>query len=156
MSPDSETRSDNYYLSKHIFKIVLIIESVSYESLTPVDRAFSARLRRLGHRLADTNNSRRNLGPAEVTNEIRNALDESTTGQHFPSFQEMKDQSRVSLTEPLANTNALTLAPQDIALLFRDSLGWTERIKRSEPVFVVGPRGCGKTMLLRFLSIASN
>jgi hypothetical protein len=67
----------------------------------------------------------------------------------------MKRLSGVSITEPLENTNALSLAPQDIALLFRDSLGWTARMEKSEPVVVVGPRGCGKTMLFRYLAIAS-
>jgi hypothetical protein len=64
-------------------------------------------------------------------------------------------QHAVSLTEPLENTNALNLTAQDIALLFRDSLGWQARLEKSEPVIVVGPRGCGKTMLLRFLSTES-
>src|SRR5438552_524354 len=67
----------------------------------------------------------------------------------------MKSQSHVCLSEPLANANALSLAPQDVALLFRDELGWEPRLNKSEAVLVVGPRGCGKTMLLRYLSTES-
>jgi hypothetical protein len=148
-------RSDYYYLSKHIFCLIQAFEVVNQRQLTPADRSFSGRLRRLAHRLADENVSRREMRPTDVENEIKVALEECTTGQNFPSFKEMKEQMQVSFKEPLANTNALSMAPQDIALLFRDALGWSQRIEKSEPVFVVGPRGCGKTMFLRFLSIAS-
>ena len=148
-------RSDYNYLSKHIFNIVLAFEKTKQGFLTPADRTFAARLRRLGHFLSDINISRRELTPREVTDQLRSALEECTTGHSFPSFDEMKQQMSISFNEPLANTNALSLAHQDIGLLFRDSLGWTQRIAKSEPVFLVGPRGCGKTMLLRYLSIAS-
>ena len=120
-----------------------------------MDRSFTSRLRQLAQRLVDTNITRRNLDPSQVLKEIKAALKDTMTGNDFPSFTEMKEQTRVSLNDPLANTNAINLAPQDIALLFRDRLGWKGRIEKSEPVLVVGPRGCGKTMLLRFLSIAS-
>ena len=63
--------------------------------------------------------------------------------------------TQVSLSDPLDKTNWLNLEPQDIALLFTDTLGWQSQIKKSETVIVVGPRGCGKTMFLRYLSIAS-
>lgn len=147
--------SDYFYLSKHIFGLVTAFETSKKSQLTPPDRAFTGKLRRLAHVLADKDISRRNISPADVVEQLRTALEESTTGYNFPSFEEMKQQARISFDEPLANTNALSLAPQDVALLFRDSLGWQNRIEKSEPVFVVGPRGCGKTMFLRFLSIAS-
>lgn len=100
--------------------------------------------------------SRRNLTPAQVHQELRASITGSATGHTYPSFTEMKRQTRASFDEPLANTNALTLAPQDVALLYRDSLGWKQRIEKSEPVLIVGPRGCGKTMLLRYLSVTSS
>src|SRR5581483_3219874 len=148
--------SDYAYLGKHIFNVLTCFEVANLGQMAPSDRAFGARLRRLAHRLSDSNVSRRSLTPADVAKEIRSALEECTTGESYPSFKEMKDQTRVSFDEPLANTNALSLAPQDIPLLFIDALGWKERIKKSETVLVVGPRGCGKTMLLRYLSVASH
>jgi ABC-type molybdenum transport system ATPase subunit/photorepair protein PhrA len=152
---EPDERCDYSNLSKHVFNLVQRFEFGNQSGLTPSDRTFSSRLRRLAHRLADKDVSRRSLQPSDVMKDIRLALDECATGHNFPSFAEMKEQSRVSFTEPLENTNALSLAPQDIALLFQDSLNWRQRIERSEPVFVVGPRGCGKTMFLRYLSIAS-
>lgn len=154
--PEHGDRSDYSYLAKHVYILVDKFESGNRSSLTPADRSFANRLRRLAHRLSDRNVSRRSLSPADVIREIQSALADCATGHNYPSFKEMKEQSRISFTEPLANTNALNLAPQDIIPLFRDELGWEARIQKSEPVFVVGPRGCGKTMFLRFLSIASN
>lgn len=153
--PEHGEKSDYVYLNKHILNLVSRFELANKKSLTPMDRAFARRLRQIAQRLADTNVTRRNLDPALVVYEIQLAINETMTGNDFPTFAEMKDQSSVSLSEPLSNSNAITLAPQDIALLFRDELGWKERIEKSEPVLIVGPRGCGKTMLLRFLSVSS-
>jgi len=154
--PEHGDRSDYSYLAKHIYNLVLRFELGNSDRLTPADRSFAGRLQRLAHQLSDRNVSRRSLKPTDVIAEMHAALTECATGHNYPSFKEMQEQIKISFTEPLANTNALNLAPQDIIPLFRDSLGWQDRIQKSEPVFVVGPRGCGKTMFLRFLSIASN
>lgn len=153
--PEHGERSDYEYLSKHIYTLVAHFEKINYSTLTPSDRAFAKKMRILGQRLSDSNVSRRNLTPISVIAEVDAALDETKIGSDFLSFEEMKTQSSVSLNEPLSNTNALSLKPQDICILFRDSLHWEDRIEKSEPVLVVGPRGCGKTMLLRYLSISS-
>lgn len=155
-TPERGERSDYTYLSKHVFALVAKFQSDNRSQLTPTDRTFVSYLTALGHRLADRNVSRRNLSPVRVHEELRDSLSGSATGHSYPSFGEMKEQTGVSLVEPLANSNALNLAPQDIALLFRDSLGWKERIEKSEPVVIVGPRGCGKTMLLRYLAVTSS
>jgi serine/threonine protein kinase len=152
--PEHGEKSDYYYLSKHIYALASRLES-GIRVLTPVDRTFASRLRRLAQRLADPQVSRRSLTPSDVVNELRRAYEESAKGHEFPTFEQMRKELKVSLTEPLENTNALNLAPQDIALLFRDSLGWRARLEKSEPVIVIGPRGCGKTMLLRYLSVES-
>ncbi|MFH1987915.1 MAG: protein kinase [Pseudomonadota bacterium] len=153
--PLGQEKSDYAYLSKHIFSLVHRFEHGNQAELTPTDRTFAARLRRLGHCLADSNVSRRSMSPLDISKEVSAAYDECSIGHNYSSFEDMKKHLGVALTEPLENTNALYLAPQDIALLFRDALGWTQRLHRSEPVMVVGPRGCGKTMLLRYLSIGS-
>src|SRR4030042_4244608 len=124
------TLSDYSYLAKHIYGLVARFEKGNLGHLTPLDRSFADILRRLGHRLDDRDVSRRNLEPKDIVREIRVALEETTTGYEFPTFEEMKDQVHVSLKEPLENTNAINLAPQDIALLFVDSLGWTSRMHK--------------------------
>jgi serine/threonine protein kinase len=154
--PEHGDRSDYSYLAKHIYNTILRFELGNNNCLTPADRSFSERLRRLAHQLSDRNVSRRSLIPADIILKIRAAESECATGHNYPTFKEMREKIQISFTEPLANTNALNLAPQDITPLFQDSLGWQARIRKSEPVLVVGPRGCGKTMFLRFLSIASN
>jgi energy-coupling factor transporter ATP-binding protein EcfA2 len=153
--PEGGTRSDYVYLAKHFYSVVAAFERTHEDHLSAVDRAFAMILRRIAHRLSDTNISRRDLAPGDVVRQTREALAQSSTTDLFPSFKEMRQQLTTSLAEPLGNTNALTLAPQDIALLFRDSLGWFTQMRKSEAVIVVGPRGCGKTMLLRYLSLAS-
>ena len=153
--PEHGERSDYMYLSKHVFSLAACFEKSNLASLIPVDRSFIQVLRHIGEQLSDTDVSRRSLSPADLVLELRSTITNATTGNEFPSFEEMKNQSTVSLSEPLANANAISLAPQDIALLFRDGLHWSDRIEKSEPVLVVGPRGCGKTMLLRYHSISS-
>lgn len=147
--------SDYSYLSKHIYTLVSKFEYNNQKTLTPSDRTFASILRRLAHRLADKNVSRRSMTPLDVSKEISTAQDECSFSHNHPSFEEMRKNLGVALNEPLENTNALYLAPQDVALLFRDELEWEPRLYKSEPVMVVGPRGCGKTMLLRYLSINS-
>ncbi len=153
--PETIDGNDYLYLSKHILSLIAKFEMINRQSLTPADRSFARRLRQLASRLSDANISRRNFTPSDVIIELDNSLQDSLTGYDFQTFNEMKKRSNISFGEPLDKTNAINLAPQDIALLFRDSLEWQKKIIRSEPVLIVGPRGCGKTMLLRYLSISS-
>ena len=153
--PEHGDRGDYHYLAKHIYAITERFESDVREQVTPADRAFAGRLRRLAQRIDDPDVSRRNMTPAEVAADIRRVYEDAAKSYEFATFAEMKDRSSVSFKEPLENTNALNLAPQDIALLFRDALNWQTRREKTETVIVIGPRGCGKTMLLRYLSLQS-
>jgi serine/threonine protein kinase len=153
--PEHGERGDYHYLAKHIYGLTNRFEVDIRERITPVDRAFAGRLRRLAQRIDDPDVSRRSMTPADITTEIRRVYNESAKSYEFATFEEMKRRSSVSFKEPLENTNALNLAPQDIAPLFRDTLNWQARLERTETVIVVGPRGCGKTMLLRYLSLQS-
>ena len=146
---------DYFYFSKHIYAIVSCFERSHLGRIAPADRTFAAKLKRLAHRVADSNVSRRNLDPTGIADSINAALTECSAGHQLPTFEEMLAAKQVSLSDPLDKANALNLEPQDIALLFTDSLGWQAQIRKSETVIVVGPRGCGKTMLLRYQSIAS-
>ena len=146
-------RSDYAYMGKHICALTGHFEELKARTSTPSDRFFCQRLRELARVLADPDVSRRDLGPREIRERLRKSLDDSSSGNVFPAFAEMLTQRKISFADPFANTNALYLAPQDISMLFRDSLGWNGRIGTSEPVLIVGPRGCGKTMLLRYHSI---
>ena len=154
-TPESADQSDYFYFAKHIYALTAVFEKVNWGKLKSSDRVFANSLKTLAHRIADKDVSRRNLSPGEVKNEIERALKECANGNDFPTFVEMLDKSRQTFSKPLDNQNALSLYPQDIAALFRDSLGWEPRISRSEAVLVTGPRGCGKTMLFRYLSVAS-
>jgi tRNA A-37 threonylcarbamoyl transferase component Bud32 len=148
-------RGDYFYFSKHIYGVVSRFEKSQLGALAPADRTFAAKLKQLAHRVADPNVSRRNLDPAQIAGEIDAALTESSARYQLPTFPEMLAATQVSLRDPLDKTNALNLEPQDVALLFTDTLGWQGQINKSETVVVVGPRGCGKTIFLKYLSIAS-
>lgn len=152
---ENAQRSDYIYLAKHIYTLVARFEQDCETRYGAADRTYSVHLRNLAHRLSDPNISRRNLEPSGILDELNRALTHSTIGSDYPSFQDMLENATSSLSDPLENTNALTLEPQDVSLLFRDSLRWLGRLDKSEPVIVVGPRGCGKTMLLRFLALTS-
>jgi len=153
--PDEHERGDYFYLGKHIYGLLDAFQRIRFPKLSQVDRSLVTSLRKLAHRLMDTDVSRRADRPEEIAGEIDRALAESSTGHARPAFEVMQAESELSFRYPLGNSNALNLKPQDVVLLFRDRLGWTSRIERSETVVIVGPRGCGKTMLLRHLSIQS-
>jgi len=151
---EESEQADFYYLGKHIFALVARFERDRARP-TPTDRALASQLRTLAHRIMDPVISRRTHDPQEIARQISGAVKQSGAGHHRPSMAEMLAKRKVSLDRPLANSNALTLAPQDISLLFKDALGWEAQLLKDETVVVVGPRGCGKTMLLRYLSVAS-
>lgn len=152
-TPEPSGRGDYWYLAKHIYALVAKFEEANLGQLSPGDRAFAKKMRHVAHRLADPNVSRRNLTPAGIVEEVRSVSATASIGSRFPSFQEMRQRAKVSITEPLENSNALALAPEDVLFLFRDTLKWEAQLKKSESVVVIGPRGCGKTMLLRYFSL---
>jgi energy-coupling factor transporter ATP-binding protein EcfA2 len=150
-SPD---QSDYSYLSKHILGLVSAFEFEHRERMVHIGRVFCRKLRGIAQKIADIDTSRRDY--RQLRNELRNTLTETQAEKEYPTFEEMIRNIRVSIRDPFANRDALQLTSQDIALLFRDSLSWQTRLEeKTEPVLVVGPRGCGKTMLLRYLSVAS-
>lgn len=153
--PQPKNRSDWFYVSKHINNLLLKFEQDNWEVISPRDRAFSHVLRQLSRRLIDGDKSRREYTPAQIANELYQYYADTTLHLLYPDFDHMLTHNKVSFKDPLENTNALALAPQDIPILFRDSLDWQSKIQTSEPILVTGPRGCGKTMLLRYLSVNS-
>jgi serine/threonine protein kinase len=153
--PERSTRGDYFYLSKHIYGIVSRFEKSQLGALAPADRTFAAKLKQLAHRVADPNVSRRNLTPSQIAAEIAAAFTESSAGHQLPTFEEMLAATQVSLRDPLDKTNALNLEPQDIALLFTDTLGWQAQINKSETVIVAGPRGWDKRQVNRVMWICA-
>lgn len=150
-----EERNDYHYFAKHIYSCASKFELDQSEMPTAIDRVFVEQLRQVAQQLSDTNVTRRNFGPAHVATRLREAMSIGATGGDFQGFKEMLADDALSISEPLQNTNALTLEPKDIAPLFCDTLDWQSRMSKSEAVIIIGPRGCGKTMLLRYLSIVS-
>ena len=146
-------RSDYAYLSKLVYKLALYYEHIHRDCIRPIDRVFLKELRLLGQLVCDCDPSRRDMNPRVIGERLQDILTHGAINYEYPSFAEMEEQSTVSFVDPLENNNALTLKPQDIALLFQDPLGWRANINKMEPVLVVGPRGCGKTMLIRSMSI---
>lgn len=157
--PGSATeRGDFHYMSKHVSAATDrferdLVQGRQGQRITPVDRKLIRELRVLAQRLADPNVSRRDLSPAEIYREITDISARSNSGHSFASFEDMKADVGVSLKAPLSNSNALSMHAQDILLLFSDYLDWINQVDRPEVVVVVGPRGCGKTMLLRYLAL---
>ncbi len=59
-----------------------------------------------------------------------------------------------SLTHPFDYISAEHIASDELLYrIFADSCPWIEEVSRPNPTLVEGPRGCGKSMLLRWLSI---
>ena len=135
-SQEESGRTDYQYLARHIYTLVAKFEAERLPSLTPLEleAAYSRGLRRLTHRLSDRDISRRNFSPQGILKEVEIIGASCSTGIRFPTFEEMRRDAKVSISEPLENSNALALAPQDILLLFRDSLKWEAQLKKSESV----------------------
>jgi serine/threonine protein kinase len=154
--PEPDNGSDYFYLSKHILGLVSLFEKgqLQNKGITPEDRAFAQYLKLLASRISDTNVSRRDITPQQVVEELKASSLTSMFQNRFPSFEEMLQESKVSIRDPLEKPNALRLLPQDIPLLFTDELKWRGYLQTSETIIITGPRGCGKTMLLKYLSIS--
>lgn len=62
-----------------------------------------------------------------------------------------------SLESPFAAISAEHLASDRILLqLFVDNLGWLESVRESTPTVLTGPRGCGKSMVFRYLALRTH
>jgi len=148
-------RSDYWYIAKHIHHLISAFEAAHVNRMLPTDRTFARRMKLLAHSLADVNVSRRDMTPQLVITRIQAVFRDLDADVAHPTFADMREaRNTLSFSEPLDNSNALNLYPQDIVLLFTDNLGWSQHLTKSETVLIAGPRGCGKTMLLRHLSIA--
>lgn len=154
MIPPKPDRGDFYYLGKHVSNLGRKFESLN-DRATPSDRRFASQLQVLSRQLIDPDLSRSGYSPGRVIQSLREAMSDSVGAEDLPRFQDMLSHPQTSLKGPLENSNALVLEHQDINNLFVDDLGWTTQLNRSESVIIIGPRGCGKTMLLRSLSILS-
>ncbi len=153
--PENSQRSDFSYLSKHYFSLSAAFEKINYGNLTNAQRSFVANIKTLARQIADINPTRRIQDFERILKELSSIHRDILLKNKYPSFEEMLRNKNISFSEPLSNVNALSLLPQDITLLFKDRFDWAKKVKKSEPVIITGPRGCGKTMLLKFLSIIS-
>lgn len=97
------------------------------------------------------------------------AIADEDPGRHFPEpsmYLERIREATESLTmlprerekfHPFEAISAEHLASDELLLkLFVDHLPWISLVQKSEPTVLTGPRGCGKSMVFRHLSIRTH
>jgi serine/threonine protein kinase len=153
--PEPQKGSDYEYFSEHIYGIVAHYEKSQFEKnqLSIADRMFAKRMRILASRISEHNVSRRDITPSNIIDELRRISSEAVLEKDIDTFENMLKIKSVTIKDPLENSNALFLHEKDISSLFIDKLSWEQQLNKSETVILTGPRGCGKTMLLRYLAI---
>lgn len=108
------------------------------------ERRFIDNLKTVFDRLTDEDLGRRLDEPSQVVNELR-ALAGSSRRQD--------DEGATKLFSPFDYISAEMIRnDKEFAELFSKECPWLEECKALEPLYIYGPRGCGKSSVLRWLS----
>lgn len=116
----------------------------NYHRLQFWERVFFDRLLALVQKAVDHDLNRRLDEPEQVVSEVR-AIAESSKSE------ESKEQ--IDLSSPFDYISAEMIRnDREFAELFSRECPWLDQCRLLEPLYIYGPRGCGKSSVLRWLS----
>jgi serine/threonine protein kinase len=116
----------------------------SYSGLDFWERKFIDNLKEFFDRLTDDDLGRRLDAPSQIVTELR-----ALAG----SSRRPDDQKVIELSSPFDYISAEMIRnDKEFAELFSKECPWLEDCKALEPLYIYGPRGCGKSSVLRWLS----
>jgi serine/threonine protein kinase len=115
-----------------------------YSRLDFWERRFIDNLKTFFDRLTDEDLGRRLDEPSQVVNELR-VLVGSSKRQDYEGATKLSSPFDYISAEMIRND-------KEFAELFSKECPWLEECKALEPLYIYGPRGCGKSSVLRWLS----
>jgi hypothetical protein len=116
----------------------------AYSKLEFWERRFIDDLKTFLDRLIDEDLGRRLDEPSQVVTELR-ALAGSSRRQDYEATTKLSSPFDYISAEMIRND-------EEFAELFSKECPWLEECKALEPLYIYGPRGCGKSSVLRWLS----
>ena len=142
---DSGRLSDLKFLAFHINEL----QSSALESIdefTREERFLNQGISVLVSRLFDENEQRSIVSAKALVNELESL---------YKSRLLLSSSMPIELEDPFGYLNASELPPGYVNLLFARGVPWIQSISSTESknTLITGPRGCGKTMLLRSMSL---
>lgn len=134
---------DHGWFASHIVELVNACLRRGRPSMTPADYVFLQGLQEILARMTDPD-MRALTEPAAIHHEVRRAWSRA--------FQ--TDAEEHGLDRPFEGISAeLLTSDHVVAQIFAEKLPWIPAISSSEPVWLTGPRGAGKSMVFRRYSM---
>jgi len=153
IDPSEPHRTDMSYLGKHIYSLCNKYEVVNFGKISYGCNAIINHYKFFAHDLMEINKAHKKSTLAGIWSKTNQIIRTNTNPNDYPSFDEMLNNDAQFFNDPLENRNALALGHHEVSLLYQNNLNWVELLNSGSSVIVTGPRGCGKTMLFRFLSL---
>lgn len=137
------TRSDQEWIVSHIVTLLNALRN-NEPALHAQERRFLWEVPPLLHRMIDPDHNRRLDCPTDMYNELEML------------WKRVLVPSRSELMTPFDFISAeLIRSDSQLNQLFSDKCPWFERCATTDPIYIYGPRGCGKSTILRKLSLPS-
>ncbi|KRC61173.1 hypothetical protein ASE14_09600 [Agromyces sp. Root81] len=135
---------DLHHLAHHI---ALMHNAVhARRNLTLADRRFLREVRQLLQFLTEDDASRSLRGTA-IADRFRDAYTRAQYGG---------DTSSSPMTNPFEYISAEQIGSDDLLLRLFAHASWVEKVTSKDPLLLTGPRGCGKSMVMRWLSLRAH
>lgn len=135
------SRRDEEWVVSHLCKIINKVRRIEYK-LDYKSRAFFFNISELLKKMIDQDRTMRIDDPQKMYEFIENLWNSSAA-------PEPED-----LYHPFDLTSAeLVRSDAKLNRMFSEECSWFQRCDSSDPVYIYGPRGCGKSTILRILSL---
>jgi len=148
LKPLTATRkswSDYHHIAHHLAHMHNQVHS--RRNLTPTDRAFLAELKSFIPYLTEEDANRAvRTGAA-----LRDWVDEAYTRAEFGV-----DENTRELNNPFEFISAEQISSDGLLLDLFARTTWLEQATSNDPLLLTGPRGCGKSMVLRYMSLRAH
>ena len=141
--PLTKEKDDHRWFSEHLVAIWNSIRKRKILSL--MEKRFLKETRPLLDSMLEEDRSVALFEPSEILSQFKHA---HMRAQHSPKEAEIK------LEDPFDYIAAEHIASDKLLVnLFADSYPWFKEVVSPNPILLTGPRGCGKSMLFRRLSL---
>lgn len=137
--------TDYNHLAHHLAHMHNVMHA--RRDLTASDREFLGELREIMPMLIEEDADR----GIRTGKELRNHIDEAYERVRFGGPRRTR-----ALTNPFEFISAEQISSDSLLLDLFATTSWLEQVTSGDPVLLTGPRGCGKSMVLRWMSLRAH